>query len=73
MTVEMTTRDLWMRHTGVDGQSYVAEHRVWDAERFVAAQQRAAANLNAQQKPDQPRLAKAEQITEEQYRKEKTK
>lgn len=73
MTVEMTTRDIWMRHTDVSGKSYVAEHRVWDAGRFVAAQQRAAADLNAKQKNDQPRLAKAEQITEEQYRKEKTK
>jgi len=73
MTVEMTTRDIWMRHTGVDGKSYVAEHRVWDADRFVASQQQAAADLNARQKQGQPRLAKAEQITEEQYRKEKTK
>lgn len=73
MTVEMTTRDIWMRHTGVDSKSYVAEHRVWDADRFVASQQKAAADINSQQKPGKPRLAKAEQITEEQYRKEKTK
>lgn len=73
MTVEITTRDIWMRHTNVDGKSYVAEHRVWDADRFVASQQRAAANLNADQKPGRPRLAKAEQITEEQYLKERTK
>lgn len=73
MTVEMTTRDLWMRHTDVNGKSYVAEHRVWDAVRFVAARQQEAAMLNDKQTPGQPRLAAAEQITEEQYRKEKTK
>lgn len=72
MTVEITTRDIWMRHTDVAGKSYVAEHRVWDAQLFAASQQKAAANLNADQKKGQPRLAKAEQITEEQYRKEKT-
>lgn len=73
MTAEMTTRDIWIRHTGVDGRAYVAEHRVWDAERFMAFLQKAAADLNAKQEPGQPRKAKAEQITEEQYRKEKTK
>lgn len=55
----MTPRDIYMRHTGKDGKSYVHEHRVWDAERFIASQQDAAAKEGGK--------AKAEQITHEQY------
>ena len=36
-------RDLFMRHTGGDGKSYVNFHRVWDADRFEAAQKAAQA------------------------------
>ncbi len=66
----MVCRDLFMRHTDTNGHSWVQCHRVWNAQRFIAAQAAAAAQLNAAVKGDAPRLAKAEQITEEAYRKE---
>ncbi|OWG18286.1 hypothetical protein KDK82_1765 [Delftia sp. K82] len=53
-------RDIYVRHTGKEGNSYVNQHRVWDADRFIAAQQAEAAKAGGK--------AKAEQITEEQYR-----
>lgn len=31
--------EIHVRHTSKDGSSYVQEHRVWDAERFMAARQ----------------------------------
>lgn len=76
MTIELVGRDIYMRHTAADGKSYVQEHRVWCAERFIASQHAAAAKLNADAcsaNPSQSALAKAEQITEEQYRKERAK
>lgn len=68
----MTTREVYARHTDTNGKAYVASHIVWDAERYFAARSTEAANLNADQKPGAPRLAKCEQITREQYRKEKS-
>jgi len=67
MTGTIITRDIFLRHTTVDGKSYVASHRVWDADRYVAAQKKAAADVNAKQDANKPRLARVEQITEEQY------
>ncbi|UUC95453.1 hypothetical protein [Comamonas sp. C11] len=29
--------EIYVRHTSKDGSSYVQEHRVWDADRFMAA------------------------------------
>lgn len=55
----LAARDIYMRHTTKDGNSYVFEHRVWDADRFLAAQSDAARQLGGK--------AKAEQITREQY------
>lgn len=69
----LTTREIYMRHTSVDGTSYVASHVVWDADTFIAARQREAAKLNAGQKGNEPRMAAAQQITQEQYLKERTK
>lgn len=74
MQLEMPGRDIFMRHTNTDGKAYVMNHRVWDAERFIASQQQAVAKLNAdarQANPPKPALAKAEQITDDQYRKER--
>ena len=65
-------RDIYMRHTNTDGKSFVQTHRVWDADRFVASQQQAASKLNADVKSDAPRKAKAEQITHEQFNRERT-
>lgn len=67
------TREIYLRHIGPTGESYNASHFVWDADRFIASQQAAAAALNADQKKGAPRLAKVEQITQEQYTKERTK
>ncbi|KWT89306.1 MULTISPECIES: hypothetical protein [unclassified Variovorax] len=68
MTGTIITRDIFLRHTTVDGKSYVASHRVWDAERYIAAQKKAATDVNAKQDADKPRRACVDQITEEQYR-----
>ncbi|MBT2326068.1 hypothetical protein J7E62_27445 [Variovorax paradoxus] len=68
MSETLITRDIYMRHTATDGASYVAEHRVWDADRFIAAHKKAAADVNAKQEAGKPRKAGVEQITEEQYR-----
>jgi hypothetical protein len=67
------TREIYARITGVDGNTYVSSHLVWDANKFIEAQQKAAADANAKQPAGQPRKAKAEQITEDQYLKERTK
>ncbi len=63
--------DLYMRYTNAAGKSYVQAHRVWDKTLFIETQQRAAEKTNQDQKQGQPRLAKAEQITQEQYAKER--
>ena len=64
-------RDLYMRHTDTSGKSYVQLHRVWDAERFIAAREAEARRLNQDVKGDAPRLACVQQITREQYLKER--
>lgn len=39
---QLVARDAYIRTTRPDGKSTVTQHRVWDAERFLAAQQREA-------------------------------
>lgn len=68
---EMVCREVYVRHTGADGSHHVVEHRVWDAELFIASQEQAARALNDEVKGDGKRLAKAEQITREQYQRER--
>jgi hypothetical protein len=67
-------RDLYMRHTGADGKSFVQCHRVWDAEKFVATHV-AQALTEAMKAKDrgEPHAQRAEQITEDVYLKERTK
>lgn len=73
MQVELITRDVYLRHTAGDGSSTVREHRVWDAERFIAAQQAEAAKLaSAARDKKEPAGFAVEQITQEQYRNERT-
>lgn len=67
MSTGLSTRSVYLRHTDAKGASYLAEHFVWDADRFLAERQKAAEAVNADQKPGQPRLSKVEQITREQY------
>jgi hypothetical protein len=57
MNETLTARDIYMRHTDKDGRSYVQEHRVWAAARFVESQRVAAAKVNGS----------AQQVTREIY------
>lgn len=59
--------DLYVRSTDVNGKATVREHRAWDKDRLLASLQTAAAKENAKQKDGEPRRAKVEQITREQY------
>ena len=60
---QFTVRDVYARHTDKSGKSYVTSHRVWNAERFFSARAAEAAKEGGK--------ARCEQITEEQYRKER--
>ena len=72
MTIELITRDVYLRHTAGDGSTTVREHRVWDADRFIAAQREEAARLAAKARDeDEPAAHAVEQITEDQYRNER--
>jgi hypothetical protein len=61
----VVTRDVFARHTDKDGIAYVEQHRVWDADLFFAAHRAYAAKEGGK--------AGIEQITEDQYRKERSK
>lgn len=63
--------DIFMRYTDPEGKATVREQRVWDKERFLAARQAEADKENARQRVGEPRLAGAQQITREQYLKER--
>ena len=67
----MVTHDVYMRYTDANGKHSVQEHRVWDSSRFVAARAAEAKQLNAKEEDPEKRRHYAEQITEEQYRKER--
>lgn len=67
MSAEVYGYDLFARHTATDGTSYVACHRVWDKERFVAVRTAEALQLNEKVKQGEPRKAMFEQITETEY------
>ena len=70
--IELITRDIYLRHTAGDGSTSVREHRVWDAERFLAAQQAEVASLAAKARDeDEPAAFAVEQITHEQYQRER--
>ncbi len=65
--------DLYMRHTDAAGNAVVREHRVHDKEAFIAARKADAERANQDAPPKCSRLASAEQITREQYLRERTK
>lgn len=72
MQLAMNGRDVYLRHTGTDGKVHVSQHRTWDAELFVAAQQRAAEKLNAEAiAKGEPSKARVDQITDDQFKKER--
>lgn len=65
------TREIYVRHTDTSGKTHVASHFVWDADKFIGELKAAAEKVNQDQKSGLPRKANAEQITREQYLKEK--
>lgn len=70
MTLTTLGRDIYLRHTDTNGRAHVQQHRVWDVERFVLSQQKAAARLNVDAVKEDPKaktLAHVAQITEDQY------
>ena len=72
MTEKITTREIHVRNTACNGGSYVSHHIVHDADRFLAARQADAEEMNQKQPKGEPRMAKAELITPEQYINERT-
>lgn len=71
MPMESNGRDLYVRQTDVNGKASVRMERVWDAERFLAARQRDCEKANNEQKPGEPRKAAIEQITRDQFNKQR--
>lgn len=69
----MQAFDLYMRHTDASGRAVVREHRVWDKDAFLAARKAEAERANLDAPEVSPRLASSEQITREQYLRERTK
>ena len=65
------TREIYVRHTDTSGKSHVMSHFVWNADKFVSGLKEAAQKVNADVKGNGPRKADAEQITHEQYLKER--
>lgn len=63
--------DFYYRSIDANGKTVVRETRVWDKDLFVASLQAAAEKENAGRKPGEKRLAGAQQITREQYVKER--
>jgi hypothetical protein len=63
----MECRDIYLRHTGTDGTSFVQLHRVWDGSLFLTARVNEAQQANAKVKGDAPRLAAVKVITREDY------
>ncbi|MFA5386836.1 MAG: hypothetical protein WC322_00360 [Candidatus Paceibacterota bacterium] len=62
-TDDFCARDVYARHTSKEGNSYVALHRVWSADRFFKARAADAAKEGGK--------ARCEQITQEQFAKER--
>lgn len=66
----MNCREIWIRYTDPAGQNFVQEHRVWDADRFLAARHVDAEAANAKarkENPAAPAVATIEQLTHAQY------
>jgi triphosphoribosyl-dephospho-CoA synthetase len=71
MAIEMVGQDLYLRHTAGDGKSHIVEHRVWDAEKFLNACQRACNKVNEQESDPRNRQASVTMVTREQYQMER--
>lgn len=64
---DLIASDLYLRHTGAGGNSFVQCHRVWDGAKFLLSQQAQAHRANADLDGKGPALAAVEQITRQQY------
>lgn len=68
----MTCHDLYLKSTDARGCITFSEHRVWSADRFMAARNQEAAIENAKARQDDPDrkadLAKVEQLTDDQFK-----
>lgn len=66
-TNTMIGRDMYIRTTQPNGKSSVSMHRVWDAQRFITAQQREAADRASKDKtaPDIVSTATADEYIEQ--------
>lgn len=71
MSAQINGYDFYYRATDAQGKTAVRETRVWDKELFLASLQEAADKENAKQDAGKPRRAAVQQITQEQYRKER--
>ncbi|MGC4059380.1 MAG: hypothetical protein QM749_00375 [Aquabacterium sp.] len=68
INTNMQGRYLYLKTTDKDGLVSYSEHTVYDPDLFMAARQREADNVNVDaQKDGLPGLARAEQITRNQY------
>ena len=63
--LEHAGRDIYIRHIDKAGNSYVQQHRVWDVDRFITSQMEAALKEGGK--------AMVQQITEDQFRRERSK
>lgn len=48
------TREIYVRHTDTSGNSHVASHFVWDADKFIGELKAAAEKVNQDQSPACP-------------------
>lgn len=71
MQSQIGTREIYARHTDCSGKTYVSSHWVWDADLFIAARRSDAEKANEKQEAGKPRLARFDQITQEQFTNEK--
>lgn len=70
MEFEMLGQDLYLRHTAGNGASYIAEHRVYDAEKFLNSCQAACNKVNAEEKDPRNRQAAVTLASREAYQRE---
>lgn len=72
MSIELICKDVFLRHTGGEGKSFVQMYRCWDAEHFVAIRTAEAHEAAAKARAKgEPCAHAVEVITEAQYRKER--
>lgn len=67
MNIGMFTREIYVKHTNVSGQSYHASHLVWDGAKFIAARMGECMKVNLEQGNGLPRKAMVQEVTREEY------